>query len=284
MLTGPQFWRLITVPPLTLSTLRRVGVTPAEVRYPAGGRWAGVGTRPSILYVVLPALTPNPDALYDQLAGTVPDFPTGALSSHCQMLFELLCTFTGRRSWVERSGGSSLYAAELLRGLPGAKVIYLTRERAANVRSMSRHPSFQLGQLRLEFQVRCGFDPYVDEWPADARIPDDLRMCLPDRLNRDLLTARGEQLDRFELMCAYLTSAAEQALADAPPERLLRLRYEDLLADPVGRLEAVGRFLEFDDWSAWASRVAHRVIAPAAGSPHPLRPATPVPVEDGRPG
>jgi putative sulfotransferase len=264
VLSGSEYWSVLSTPQRGLSTLIRLDRAPLELRYPRNGWWAmRLAELPRILACTLPAITDHPDTMFDVLGGLVPGFPTQSVASHHLMLFELFRGLTGRGNWVERSGGSSRNCAELMRAFPGAKVIYLTRDPTANAWSMCRHPYFQLAELRVEFEARCGFDPYLDE-RFDARtVPEDLLPCLPARLTGDLLSARGRRVDRFVMLAAFLAGVVEQALSEAPATVLLRLTYEDLLADPVGQLEMVGRFLEFDDPAEWASRVAGRVRPPA---------------------
>jgi putative sulfotransferase len=261
-LTGPAYWSLLSSPRPELTTLFRIGLPPRELRYPPTGRWADRMTElPRILAITLSKITPDPDRLFDQLAERVPEFPTQQVAVHHQMFLDLLATLTGKRRWVERSGGSSNVAPYLLRAYPTARIVYLTRNPEDVARSMSRHPSFQLIQLRVEFLGRCGIDPFRIE-PGQT-VPEELQRYLPDRLTADLLRERGQDVRRYLGLCAFLTSQAEQALADFPPRHLHRIRYEDLVADPVGELGRLGRFLEFEDWAQWAERVAPRVVAPA---------------------
>jgi putative sulfotransferase len=259
---GGEYWSMVSSPKAELSTLFRIGLPPKEVRYPKDGRWAGRLTElPRILAITLSKISDDPDGLFDLLATRVPDFPAQSVGQHHQMFLDLLATLTGRHRWVERSGGSSHVAPYLLRAFPSAKVVYLTRNREDTARSMSRHSSFQLIQLRVEFLGRCGLDPFRVQ-PGQA-VPEDLADFLPDRLTAEALQERGLDIRRYLGLCAFMTNQAEQALTDNAPEHLLRMRYEDLVAEPVAELGRLGRFLEFDDWSAWADRMAGRVATPS---------------------
>ncbi|MEH1015616.1 sulfotransferase domain-containing protein [Micromonospora sp. CPCC 206060] len=261
VITGPEYWGILSSPKAELSTLFRIGLPPKELRYPKTGRWANRMTAlPRILAITLSKVSADPDQLFDQLAEQVPDFPTQSVSEHHRMFLDLLATLTGRRRWVERSGGSSHVAPYLLRSFPDCKVVYLTRNWDDTAQSMSRHPSFQLIQLRVEFLGRCGLDPFRIT-PEDT-VPDDLARYLPDRLTADLLRERGQDIRRYLALCAFMTSQADQALTDIPPHHLMRISYEDLVADPVDRLTDLGRFLEFGDPAGWAQQVAGRVKAP----------------------
>jgi putative sulfotransferase len=260
-LTGAEYWDVLSSPKPELAVLFRLGVPPKEVRYPATGRWgADLAGLPRILAITLPKLTDDPDALYEQLAERVPAFPRQNAPAHHQAFLDLCAELLGRKRWVERSGGSTQWATSLLADYPTAKVVYLTRNWPDTARSMSRHSSFQLVQLRVETQSRYGIDPFAVA--PGQQVPAEVEPYLPDRLTVELLRERGEDVSRYVNLCAFLSSQAEQALTDNPPRHLLRMSYEDLLADPAGQLTALGEFLGFADPAGWAAKVAHRVSAP----------------------
>lgn len=262
VLTGTEYWAMLSSPKAELATLFRIGLPPKEVRYPSDGRWSGRLTElPRILVITLSKLTDDPDALFDQLAEQVPGFPRQSVGAHHQMFLDRLAALTGKRRWVERSGGSSHLAPYLLKAFPTAKIVYLTRNWADTARSMSRHPSFQLIQLRMEFLSRCGLDPF--RLTPGQTVPEELERYLPDRLTADLLRERGADLTRYLGLCAFMHAQTEQALTDTPPAYLLRMGYEDLVADPVAELVRLGEFLGFADAEGWAQRMAGRVGRPA---------------------
>ncbi|WP_432843323.1 sulfotransferase domain-containing protein [Dactylosporangium sp. CA-092794] len=263
-LTGPDYWSLLSRPHVQLATLFRLGLAPSEVRYPAGGRWAGdLAGLPLILTTTLPKISADPDGLYDTLAGLVPRFPAQPLVDHHRMFLDRLASLTGRRRWVERSGGSSNIAPHLLRHFPGAGIVYLTRNWADTAESMRRHSCFQLMQLRVECAGRYGVDPF-DVAPGQ-RVPAEVEPYLPHRLTAETLAERGRDAGRYRGLCAFLAGQAEQAIAEARPQRLLTMTYEDLVDDPPGQLGRLGRFLGLEDWPEWADRMAGSVVArPAA--------------------
>jgi putative sulfotransferase len=260
VLTGSAYWSALSAPNTQLATLFRIGLVPPEVRYPAHGRWAGNLTElPQILATTLPKISADPDRLFDMLAGLVPAFPEQSLARHHRMFLDLLTSLTGRRRWVERSGGSSNIAPCLLQHFPDAKVVYLTRNWTDTAESMSRHSCFQLMQLRVESVGRYGIDPF--EVAPGQRVPAEVERYLPDRLTAETLRERGQDVRRYQGLCAFLASQAEQAIADARPRRLLRIAYEDIVDDPPAQLERLGRFLGFPDWQPWAHRVVGSVKA-----------------------
>jgi putative sulfotransferase len=261
VITGPEYWKVLSGPKEELSVLFKIGAPPKEVRYPAGGRFSGdLVNLPRILAITLAKLTDDPDALFDALAGRVEEFPTQSVGAHHQAFLDLLAELTGKKRWVERSGGSSQVTTSLLENFPTAKIVYLTRDWTATAKSMSKHSSFQLVQLRVEAVGRYGVDPLTAN-PGDD-MPDEVAQYLPERLTADFLRQRGEDPKRFLGLCAFMSSQAEQALADHPPAHLHTMAYEVLVADPVGELTKLGEFLGFADPAGWAVSVADRVRKP----------------------
>jgi putative sulfotransferase len=262
VVTGAEYWEVLSSPKEEISTLFRIGLPPKEVRYPDTGRWAADREHmPRILGITLAKLTTDPDALFDRLAGLVPEFPRQSVAWHHRDFLDLLATVLGRRRWVERSGGSSQVAPFLLANYPDARIVHLTRNWADSARSMSRHPSFQLVQLRVEALSRYGIDPFRVR--PEQQVPEEFAPYLPGRITAELLRARGDDAGRYVHLCAFMSSQAEQALDDSPPRQLLTMAYEDLLLDPVGKLTRLGEFLLFDDPLGWADSVADRVKIPA---------------------
>ncbi|MEV0330498.1 hypothetical protein CA850_32740 [Micromonospora echinospora] len=262
VITGAEYWDVLSSPKAELSTLFRIGLPPKELHYPSTGRWGDRMTElPRILAITLSKVSDDPDALFDELGRRVPDFPEQSVARHHQDFLDLLAVLTGKKRWVERSGGSSHVAPYLLRGFPEAKIVYLTRDWEPTAKSMSRHSSFQLIQLRVEFLGRCGLDPFRVQ--PGQEVPADMEQFLPHRLTADALRERGQDLRRYLGLCAFMAAQAEQALADEKPAHLLTMRYEELVADPVAELGRLGRFLDFDNPETWAEQVADRVVDPS---------------------
>ncbi|WP_306204811.1 sulfotransferase [Actinoplanes sp. RD1] len=259
VVSGADYWDFVSSPTPEVSLLVKLGVAPKELRYRGARFGADLTTLPRILTVTLPKATDDPDALYARLESVVPHFPDQTIGAHHRAFLDLTAELTGRKRWVERSGGSSQIAPSLLETYPDAKIVYLTRDWNRTATSMSRHASFQLVQLRIECIGRYGFDPLH---ASPDEVPAEMRDLMPDRLTADVLRARGEDQRKFLALCAFMSSQAEQALADRPPASGYRIAYEDLLADPVGELTRLGAFLGFADPAGWAAAVAGRVRRP----------------------
>ncbi|MEU4245562.1 hypothetical protein [Actinoplanes sp. NPDC026619] len=258
VLTGAEYWDVLSSPKEEISTLFRIGLPPKEVRYPDTGKWASERENmPRILGITLAKLTDDPDALFEKLADGVKAFPRQSVAAQHQDFLDLLARTLNRSRWVERSGGSSQVAPFLLANYPGARIVYLERNWADSAKSMSKHPSFQLVQLRVEALSRWGIDPFRVR--PDQEVPDELAPYLPGRITPELLQARGQDASKYVHLCAFMSAQAQQAVDDAKPEHLLLMTYEDLVLDPVGQLTNLGEFLQFDDPAGWADGVAHKV-------------------------
>jgi putative sulfotransferase len=277
-MAGSEYWSLLSTPGLQWEAAVRIGAITDEFRYPATGRWGGnLAALPPIAAVTLPAISADPDSLFDLLDARVPDFPAQTLAQHHVMLLDFLASLRQRRRWVERSGGSSSLAAALLGKISFDKVVYLTRELAATASSMSRHSEFQFSIIRAELLFRCGFDPYREfgrhrardgAAPAsDRRVPAGMRCLLPEQITVETLTERGGQVEHHKLAWAGMRYAAEAALAKYPPRQLLRMRYEDLVAAPREQLTRLAEFLGFADPAGWAARSADLVRQPRRPAP-----------------
>jgi sulfotransferase family protein len=272
--TGAQYWSLLSSSYSESEAMNRVGTVLSglgddgtERSAPDQGKDERTGGVPPIMLVTLPLIAAHPDLLFAVLAEEVPHFPPQPLGLHHKMLLDLLATLTGKRRWVERSGASSPVAEPLLRAMPDARIVYLTRNIADTARSMSKHVSFQFALARYEFHVRYDADPYHPElraspMPDPAELPEALRRLLPDRITAEALRDLGRDMTRYEAMCANMMSLAEQAFADLKPRHLHRIRYEDLVLNPAAELTQLGEFLGFADPAGWAARAARQVRPP----------------------
>jgi putative sulfotransferase len=269
-ITGSEYWSVLSTPSLQWEATVRIGATAAEVRYPATGRWGGnLAALPPIAMVTLPAISDDPDSLFDLLGARVPDFPAQTLAQHQLMFLDLLASLQRRRRWVERSGGSSALADPLLEKVPFDRVVYLTRGLADTASSMSRHSGFQFGIIRTELLFQCGFDPYSEFPPprvrasgaraSDRRVSAEMQCLLPEQLTLATLTERGGRVEQHKLVWLAMSHAAEVALTKHAPRQLLRMRYEDLVEAPEEQLTRLAEFLGFADPAGWAARSASRV-------------------------
>ncbi|MFC5070651.1 hypothetical protein [Kitasatospora cinereorecta] len=265
-LDGPAFWKLLGTPRLKPNVLMSRGVTVPEYRYPIGsGRYAA-GEVPAISLMTLPPLTDDPDGLYDRIRDEVTGWPPAPVSGQYLRLFSWWASSCGREVVVERSGASLRFLPELLTHFPAARFVHVHRDGPDSAVSMSRHPLFRLGVLIGDMRAELGVDPYRSPDPRHAELlPERLRPFAPDSLDAAALADTDIPLVRFGDMWSRATGALRH-LAGLPPERLLHLSYDAVVAGPVPQLTRFGRFVGLAEPQRWAERVAGQVDRKRAGA------------------
>jgi putative sulfotransferase len=263
--TGEEFWQAISRPSQAVRALHGIGrLSPGlRARLGAGARSAEAS---GLLAFTLPALTDRPAALLAELADAVPRFPRQSAGAHCRRLFALITARTGRRRWVERTGGSAGTAAEVLDLFPDALVIHLTRDCVDTAVSMSRMPYLVLLYLDVLIADATGFRPYRGE-PYDlGQVPAEVLPLMPENLTAptlDRVAASAGFRRHCVLMLAAMRQVADWALRTRPASRLLRVSYADLVSRPRETLARIGAFLDLPDRDRWAAEAARRVRTPA---------------------
>lgn len=223
---GKAFWRQLADPVPFIDAMVGDGLPMPEFRYPyATGRYSPRRGVPFISHMTLPALTDDPDALFDRLAAIVPTWPVRPVADHYRHLFSLLAGRFGGPVIVERTSGSIRSVRLLREAFPEARFVYLSRDGVECALSMSRHAGCRT--------------------PAFAAAPDP-----------DLIGGARTQLAAFGQSWSAMTVAGATELARLPLERWTALRYEDLVKDPAGSLRDLTRFLgaaAAPEWLAAAS-------------------------------
>lgn len=256
---GGEFWDRLATPGPRQALLLDHGLQMDEVLYPwERGRFTPT-TLPPILQALLPHLAPeDPDALFDALGPAMRALPRAAVSSHYASLFGWLQARFGKRTWAERTGGSLRIVRRLRAAFPDAKVLHLVRDGRDTSISMSRHIGFRMALIAGQLTELLGVDPFEsDDRSEEGDLTDDLAALLPERFDR----AAFEAFDLPPALCGHYWSGeiatGLAALADLPEERLLTLRYEDLLERPDETVRRIGHFLDPDvhdeAWVRWSA-------------------------------
>ena len=217
---------------------------------------------PPILCVTLPHLTQDYEALFDEMEPVVRGFPRQSPANHCRSLFEWLCERFDRKVWVERSGGSSMYASRLMHRFPEARVINMHRDGRDVALSMFRHHPFRgIAPYIIALQKRR-YDPFRVEakhdefWDSMA-----LRLQPLKYLSRFPIPVPADRLEiaHFGAIWSSMVEAAQDFIQNVPPERVLEIRFEDLHQDAERELRRVIRFispdLENEEWVQEAARI-----------------------------
>lgn len=255
-------WKILTRQPQLVRYLLREDYK--ELLYPFDDP-ASRFTRknvPPVLCITLPHLTDDYEKLFDDMEPVVRDFPRQSPANHCRSLFEWLCERFDRKVWVERSGGSSMYASRLMYRFPEAKIINLYRDGRETAISMFHHHPFRgIAVYILALQKR-GYDPLKVEakhgefWDSTA-----LRLQPLKYLARFPIPMSADQLkvSHFGELWSQMVQASEDFLQRYPSEQILNVRFEDLQQDAEREVRRIVRFissdLDNDEWVLEASRI-----------------------------
>jgi putative sulfotransferase len=246
--TGAEVADLLATPnPVTHDALSR-GYDAEEITYPfrPTDRYTRNDPLPWILVSTLAYLSEDPDALFHRTMAWLRSRGPAPLSRHYRALFEWWAGRAGGSVWIERSGSSVDYLADLRRLFPDARFVHLHRAGEEVALSMRNHALY-----RLAVQLTYGVLP-------DGIDPDDDSPEGRDRLVRAWL----EGTPPVELYGRYWSDQMERgcaAAAELPPERLLTVSFEALAADPEPHLARIAEFFELPEDPGFARRAARMV-------------------------
>jgi SAM-dependent methyltransferase len=261
-LDAAAYWRVLTQPRPFFTHAYRLGIRVPEFLYRPGAesRFTPADGIPPILITTLPHLSDDPEGLYDEVGAFVADLPSAAAAAQHRRLFEWLCARAGARAWVERSGSSLLYLSQLTSAFPDARFVHLYRDGRECAYSMSRNAGYRLGAIAMMLHARLGVSPYLNDDKPPEHVPPDLRPFMPGTFDH-------EAFERFEVPVAQLgqlwsdmVTPALDILDSLPPERVLQLSYEDLIAEPEQALRRLARFADLPHRDpGWPDRAASLV-------------------------
>ncbi|QWF82790.1 sulfotransferase family protein [Amycolatopsis sp. CA-230715] len=246
-LSGEEFWRLLAAPNPFFDAMLRDGTPVPELLY-RRGRFTGGSGVPAISAMVLPHLTDEPDALFDELTAVVPSWPSQPVSEHYEALFGWLCDRFGRQVAIERSGFSLQWITTLAKRFPAAKLVHMVRDGPDCALSMSRHPGFRLVVLENRIKELTGVAAMPELTAADiASLPPELAK-VPSASFDPAVLAQPLPLAEFGDLWSRLVIDAVQDLAVVPA---LTLSFEDLLDDPRAELSRLAGFVGVDPIGSW---------------------------------
>jgi putative sulfotransferase len=189
------------------------------------------------------------------------------VAAHYGRLFAWLTARFGKRTWVERSGGSLRVVHRLVEAFPDARFLHLVRDGRACARSMSRHLGFRMALVAMQLAEILGVDPYESDdrtWIGD--VPDELLPLLPESFDGTAFRNHRVPLPLFGHYWSGEVVQGLRELAVVPRDRVLTMRYEDFVDAPRAAIARVADFLGPDCVDAgWVERVAGRVREPSAG-------------------
>ncbi|MCA9701812.1 MAG: sulfotransferase, partial [Myxococcales bacterium] len=212
------------------------------------------GDLPALLMATLPHLSDDPDTAFDALTEAMLARPKAPIAEHYRALFTWLATKLPReqpaRVAVERSGGTLRIVARLLETFPEARFLHLVRDGRNTAISMSRHIGFRMALIGFQLLEFLGLDPYEDDSRDEVDdLPDELVHLLPENFSAEAFRS----YDLSPALCGHYWSGEVQRgvelLSALPADRLLTMRYEDILLSPRDSIARIGTFL-FDDAAA----------------------------------
>jgi putative sulfotransferase len=256
---GERFWRLLTTLSPIAGKMLAKGGPMEEVLY-AFGNGARFGPRdvPPILVTALPHLTRDAEALHDEMEPFLRGGGRAPLGQHYAYLFEWLCRRFDRERVVERSGSSLLFVPALARMFEGAKFVHLYRDGRDAAISMQRHPFFRLSVRFAGLFERMGLDPYRPPLMfGTSRLYPMLEAVTGRFLPVDRWLAEPPPLEALGNYWSRTIMSGATFLDALGEERVLRLRYEDILERPREELTRLMDFLgpEYAD-SGWLTRAS----------------------------
>ena len=249
------------------TVMLRQGVEMDEMLYPLApnsrfSRQTGV---PAILFTTLPHLTADHDALFEELHEYVMTFQTDLAIRQYERVFEWLMQRFGKKVWVERSGGSLRAVPRLSKSLPHARFVHIVRDGRDCSISMSRHEGFRMMMATTIISQILGYDPYDSDIRSGVEeLPEQFYRLLPENFTAEAFTQLDACADLFGYYWSGEVMRGLKALAALPPERVLTIHFEDILADPEPWLR---RFIQFigEDF------LDERWLQKATATIHPVR-------------
>jgi len=259
VMNGEQFWKLLSVAHAGEKLVFNPEALVDEFLYPYGPKSQfNRDNLPPLLFVVLPHLTDDHDALYAELEPIIRARPKAHISMHFVFLFNWLRQRFERKMWVERSGASLTFLPVLKDMYPDAKYIHVYRDGRDVAMSMVNHSPTRLHAHAWQLAGRFGINPLkrpflMGETPIIPWFePVMLKVLGLEKKLHQPLSPSVTGAFWSDMIKVGLNN-----LADIPPERLISMRYEDLVTDPQAELSRMIDFMGpgLDD-AAWLKAAA----------------------------
>lgn len=256
--SGAAFWRVVAGRHPRQNLLLRHGLHMDEVLFPSRGAPVPSDGVPALLLTTLPHLSDEPESLLDALESALAARPPAPVADHYRALFDALGQRFGRRTWVERSGGTLRIVGRLVETFPEARILHLVRDGRNTAISMSQHVGFRMALVCFSLLELLGVDPFDDDDRSEADdLPDALAALLPEHFDARAFW----DYDISPSLCGHYWSGEIREglaiLSTLPRERLMTLRYEDLLAAPATAVAQIAEFLQPGrPDAAWIPRAA----------------------------
>jgi hypothetical protein len=221
---------------------------------------------PKICHFLLPMLSEDPDALFDQLAAEVPSWPARPPADQYRAILEYLAELLGRRVAVERSGGSLGISARLFARYPDARFVHMYRDGPDCALSMSKFPTTRAMVLTALAAVAAGLPPTTPLDEILAVAPEEFRSLLAPPRDMDRFMSYPIPAHAFGDLWSGMMSAGADQLSKMPREYWTVLRYEKLVADPRAELTRLAEFIGTSTTSQWLDEACGIIKSGSTGT------------------
>jgi hypothetical protein len=264
---GRELWQLVATPFPVFDTAVRDGLRIPEMRYPYGrGRFDPVTGIPLLCHLVLPALTDDPDSLFDKLAAEVPSWPRRPAGRQYSALFAFLADTLGRRVIVERSGGSVYRVRQLRHAFGEARFVHMYRSGTDVALSLSRHLPARILAITAIAAAEAKLPRRSVPETIEAALPRFKGMLAPP-YDVERIMAYPIPLDVFGRTWSGMICTGLIALRQLPAGMWTSLRYEDLLGPaPEPELTRLAEFIGVTAPAQWLDAARSMVDRSRAGS------------------
>jgi hypothetical protein len=248
--SGADVADLLTTPNSVIDAVVGRGYDVEEVTYPfdrPGARYRRGDAVPWLAVSTLGHLADDVDALLDEVVAFLRGRPDGPMVAHYRALFGWLASRSGRTEWVERSGSSLDYVGDLVGLFPEARFVHLLRDGREVALSMRNHAAYRMAVQLLYGIMPEDVDPADEDAVIDGWLSGDPPVELYGRYWSDQM------------------AAGHPALVELGPDRLLTVRFEEVIADPARHVERIAAFFDLPADPAFPTRAAALV----GGQPSP---------------
>ncbi len=266
-LTGRAFWRLLATPRSPMRKILTPQTCPDEFKYDfSRSNLFSQRTLPPLLYMALPRLSDEPEVLFFELEAAMIPRASAPLAEHYRFFFEWLRQRLGKKIWVERSGASLMFVDSMARLFPGAKFVHLFRDGRETALSIRDYPPLSLLAQSWFEAKRFG----VDLLKPPFRLGESRALAWAEGLLGPLQPIKQRLRTKTDVSVvgafwSEMVLSGLKSLAALPPQQVLSLSYERLVAQPKEALADLLGFIDKDlPQSAWIAQASQRIGAPRA--------------------
>lgn len=247
--------------PMLTMVMKRGGVVP-EVVYPfeePSARHSLGDPVPWALAIAIPRMSDRPDALFDEMIERVEAAKTQPLAVHYREIFDWLSAEHDKSAWIERSGTSIDFLADLVEFFPDARFVHIHRDGHEAALSMREY-----AVLRVAVAVMNGLAGEIEYSHEGLE-----RLEREDGAAIDRLLATRSPIELYGKYWSDQIMNGVRARAEIPDEKFLDVRFEDLVTQPKQVLSRISDFLDLpDEGSDGEAGWIDRAAALSRGLPH----------------